>query len=134
MKSTLSWRVGIRYLLDTQVLVQAFLGTLPSDIQEKLSNPADERILCTISLVEIAIKAANGKLDLTADEALRAVDDLRISLLPLEPQHAFQMFSLPPHHRDPFDRIILATALAERLPVVTADRVFHRYPGIKVIW
>lgn len=116
------------------MLVQAFLGTLPPGIQEKLSNPADERILCTISLVEIAIKTSSGKLDLNADEALRAVDDLRISLLPLEPQHAFEMFSLPQHHRDPFDRVILATALAEKLPVVTGDRVFHRYPGIKVIW
>lgn len=107
---------------------------MPSAIQDLLSDPADERIVCTVSLVEIAIKSSLGKLDITSDDVMCAVDDLRISLLPLEPQHAMGMFSLPQHHRDPFDRMILATALVEKLPIVTADRVFHRYPGIKVIW
>lgn len=116
------------------MLLQAFLGTLPPGIQELLSDPANERIVCTVSLVEIAIKSSIGRLAITADELMRAVDDLRISLLPLEPQHAMSMFSLPQHHRDPFDRMILATALVEKLPIVTGDRVFHRYPGIKVIW
>lgn len=116
------------------MLVQAFLGILPSKIEELLSNPADERIVCTISLVEIANKASTGKLEMNDDDTQRAVEDLRISLLPLEPQHAIKMFSLPQHHSDPFDRIILATALVEKLPIVTGDRVFHRYSGIKVIW
>lgn len=129
-----SWKVAIRYLLDTQVLVQAYHGTLPFKIQEMLSDPDDERILSTISLVEIAIKAAIGKLELSADDVQRSVDDLRISLMSFEPHHAMGMFSLPQHHRDPFDRMILATALVEKLPIVTADRTFHRYSGIRIIW
>lgn len=67
-------------------------------------------------------------------ETQRALRDLEVILFPFEPRHALRMFSLPQHHRDPFDRMILATALVEKLPIITGDRIFHRYPGIKVIW
>jgi PIN domain nuclease of toxin-antitoxin system len=103
-------------------------------IQERLSNPDDERVLSSISIVEIAIRNSIGKLDMSKSETNSAIRDLRITILALEPQHASMLFSLPLHHRDPFDRMILATALAEKLPIVTADPVFRRYAGIKVIW
>lgn len=128
------WRGGIKYLLDTQAFVNAYHGTLPLAVQERLSNPDDERILSSISIVEIAIKSSIGKLDISAEETSSAIHDLRMTVLPLESQHAAMLFSLPLHHRDPFDRMILATALAEKLPIVTADQVFRRYAGIKVIW
>lgn len=67
-------------------------------------------------------------------ETAQALLALHITVLPLEVRHANAMFSLPLHHRDPFDRMILATALVEKLPIVTADPAFRRYPGIKVIW
>jgi PIN domain nuclease of toxin-antitoxin system len=107
---------------------------MPFSIQERLSNPDDERILSTISIVEIAIRSSIGKLDMPEAETNSAIRDLRITVLPFQAQHAAMLFSLPLHHRDPFDRMILATALVEKLPIVTADPAFRRYAGIKVIW
>lgn len=121
-------------MLDTQVLIRGYLGVLPVSVQQMLSDPGAERLLSTVSLVEIAIKRAIGKLDLPEKDVLRAIRELRITPLSFEPAHALQMFSLPLHHRDPFDRMILATAIAEKLPIVTGDRIFRRYSEVKVIW
>lgn len=97
-------------------------------------GPEHEWVLSAASLAEIAVKNTIGKLDMSEAETQRAVRQLEVTVLPVEPRHAFQMFSLPQHHRDPFHRMILATALVEKLPIVTGDRVFHRYPGIRIIW
>jgi PIN domain nuclease of toxin-antitoxin system len=84
--------------------------------------------------VEIAVKNTIGKLDMSEGETRRAVQELRLSVLPFESRHALRMFALPSHHRDPFDRMILATALVEKLPVVSGDRIFRRYGDAEVIW
>jgi PIN domain nuclease of toxin-antitoxin system len=55
-------------------------------------------------------------------------------MLPFTPQHAYRLFSLPLHHRDPFDRMLIATALAEEIPLIGSDRLFKMYKGLKVIW
>ncbi|MBV8730722.1 MAG: type II toxin-antitoxin system VapC family toxin [Acidobacteriia bacterium] len=60
--------------------------------------------------------------------------DLKMRVLPYTTEHALRLFDLPLHHTDPFDRQIVAQALAEDIPVVTADEAFRRYSGIKVIW
>jgi len=85
-----------------------------------------------VSVWEIAIKAGSGKLGLP-----RPVRDLipeqmevnRFDLLPLDMAAALQVADLPPVHRDPFDRLLLAQSQVAGMPMLTSDRVIRRYPG-----
>jgi PIN domain nuclease of toxin-antitoxin system len=125
----------MRVLLDTQVFIQAYLGEkLPSKVLTLIANPETERILSAASAMEVAIKNATGKLEIPESQMQQAVLDLRLTVVPFEPRHAYRLFSLPPHHRDPFDRMIIATALAEKLPLIGGDRFFQHYKGLSVIW
>jgi len=90
--------------------------------------------LSTVSLAEIAIKAAVGKLRLSAATVHQAIQDLDIRILPYAAEHAFELFGLPLHHGDPFDRQIIAQALSEQIPIVTPDEKFGLYQGLKVVW
>jgi len=92
------------------------------------------------ALWEMAIKAANGKLPFYSDmiakgwQALLA--DLRgqnFSLLGIELDHALAATSLPQHHRDPFDRLMIAQALQNDLTVITTDAIFARYSGVRIL-
>jgi PIN domain nuclease of toxin-antitoxin system len=87
-----------------------------------------------VSLSEIAIKNTIGKLNLTERDVLTGIADLRLRILSYTAEHAGYMFGLPMHHADPFDREIIAQALAENIPVVTADEKFGLYRGVSVIW
>lgn len=86
----------------------------------------------TASLWEIAIKAAIGKLE-APDDLPRRVEDLGFDLLPVTAEHAWRVRDLPRHHGDPFDRLLIAQAQIERLPIVTADPAFGAY-DVEVIW
>lgn len=90
--------------------------------------------ISAISLSEIAIKQAKGKLNLASENVLAAIEDLKLRVLPYTARHAYQLFGLPLHHTDPFDRQIIAQALAENIPVVTPDEKFSLYRGLKIIW
>lgn len=90
--------------------------------------------ISTISLSEIAIKHAKGKLNFPNETVLAAIKDLKLRILPYTARHAYQFFGLPTHHADPFDRQIIAQALAEDIPVVTPDEKFRLYKGLSVIW
>lgn len=101
----------------------------------KMVKSADDvRELSAISLSEISIKAASGKLVFRRDDVLQGLDDLRLSILPFTEEHALRLFDLPLYHRDPFDRLIIAQALAEKIPVVTCDEQFRLYKSLSVIW
>ena len=126
----------MRLLLDTVVLIYAVES--PEQLSRRaasaLQNVHNVLELSTVSLAEIAIKAALGKLRLSAAIARHAVQDLDIRILPYTAEHAFHLFGLPLHHGDPFDRQIIGQALSERIPVVTSDEKFRLYEGLKVIW
>ena len=127
---------SLRILLDTVVFVWAVDS--PERISRKamaaLKDDATVREMSAISLSEIAIKGALGKLDLSKEDVLLGLADLRMRILPYTADHAGRLFGLPLYHADPFDRQIIAQALFENIPVVTSDEKFRLYKGIKVIW
>ena len=73
-----------------------------------LRNASAIREMSVISLSEIAIKRAIGKLQITEDQIMQGIADLQLRLLPYGADHAFRLFTLPLHHSDPFDRQIIA--------------------------
>ena len=126
----------VRLLLDTAVLIYTVESPerLTRRAAAALRNPQNVLELSAISLAEIAIKAALGKLRLSAELARQAIHDLDIRILPYTADHALHLFDLPLHHGDPFDRQIIAQALCEKVPVITPDEKFGLYKGLKVIW
>ena len=126
----------MRVLLDTAILIFAVESPerLSARARSVLENPKNVLELSSISLAEIAIKASLGKLRFSAAMVREAIAELGIRVLPFTAEHAFHLFSLPLHHRDPFDRQIVAQALAEKIPVVTSDQEFGLYQGINVVW
>jgi len=77
--------------------------------------------------VEVAIKTTIGKLNLSPGQASRAIADMNLTVIPFTPAHAYRMFGLPLYHREPFDRMVIATALHERLPLIGGDDKFPFY-------
>jgi len=110
----------------------------PERLSRKARNAIEQadalREVSAASLAEIAIKFNIGKLHIGADAVQAGLDDLIVRVLPYTAEHALRLFGLPLHHRDPFDRQIIAQAFAENLPVVTPDSAFRRYHGLRTIW
>jgi PIN domain nuclease of toxin-antitoxin system len=127
--------VEVRVLLDTAILIYAVES--PERLTKRattiLENAENVLELSAISLSEIAIKRALGKLRVSADVARQAVAALNIRILPYTADHAFQLFDLPLHHADPFDRQIIAQALSEKIPILTSDEKFSLYKGLRLI-
>ena len=126
----------MRLLLDTVAFIMAAKSPerlSPRTLREIL-NTDNSRELSSISVTEIATKEATGKLAFTKQDFLQTVADLRVRLLPFTSEHALALFDLPLHHRDPFDRQIIAQALVENIPILTCDAVFGLYTDLKVIW
>jgi PIN domain nuclease of toxin-antitoxin system len=126
----------VRLLLDTAVLVWAIESPerLSKRVVAAIETPDNVLEASAVSLGEIAIKSGLGKLRFPAASLREALRDLSIRILPYTAEHAFFMFDLPLHHRDPFDRQIIAQALAEKIPVVTPDHAFRLYKGLKSMW
>jgi PIN domain nuclease of toxin-antitoxin system len=135
-KTSLRGVIDGRLLLDTAVLIYAVESPekLSRRVAAALQNDTISLELSAVSLTEIAIKNKVGKLTFPAEVVRRAIESLGIRIVPYTAEHAFHLFELPLHHRDPFDRQIIAQALVEKIPVVTPDRTFGRYEGLKLVW
>ena len=126
----------MRLILDTVTFIWAV------STPERLSRAAFSalrkgtavREISVVSLTEIAVKQTRGRLTLGTADAMAGVADLRLRVLPYSAEHALRLFDLPAHHADPFDRQIIAQALAEDIAVVTPDEAFLSYEGLKVVW
>jgi PIN domain nuclease of toxin-antitoxin system len=120
-------------LLDTHALLWwlADDGRLPPGARRAIKDPAAIAYVSAGSVWEIAIKRSLGKLELP--DSWYAATFRDFAELPITSEHARRAGELPPHHRDPFDRLLVAQALAEGLTLVTADPAFARY-GVQVTW
>ena len=121
----------MRLLLDTHIVLWQLSGEreLSARAQEAIAA-ADDLLLSVVSFAEIGVKASVGKLDVPDLQA--RIADSGVRTLGLSPAHGLAVSGLPVHHRDPFDRLIIAQATIERLTVVTADTRFHAY-GIQLL-
>jgi PIN domain nuclease of toxin-antitoxin system len=121
-----------RLLLDTQALIwwDANDPRLGGNSRAAIQN-ADEVLVSAASAWEVVIKAALGRIRTTRSPA-RAVAESGFRELPVRFEHAEAVAALPPHHRDPFARLILAVAHVEGLTIVTSDAEFRHY-GLPLI-
>ncbi|HEX3172705.1 MAG TPA: type II toxin-antitoxin system VapC family toxin [Solirubrobacterales bacterium] len=118
----------MRLLLDTNALLWILMAPdrLRKTTAEAIRSEESEVWASVVSPWEFAIKASHGKLRAPDDLSVR-LDLARVSLLPISLRHADAVASLPHHHRDPFDRMLVAQAQVEGLTLVTSDRELARY-------
>jgi PIN domain nuclease of toxin-antitoxin system len=123
-----------RLLLDTHTVLW-WLADDPSlspTARDAIADPNNEPLISSASIWEIAIKRALGKL-VAPDDLPDRITEQGLQWLAILPGHAWQVRGLPAHHSDPFDRILIAQALVEKLAIVTIDARFSDY-GIDVRW
>ncbi|MFH0998849.1 MAG: type II toxin-antitoxin system VapC family toxin [Pseudomonadota bacterium] len=129
----------MRLLLDTHTFLW-FIGGNPSlsaYAQQLIEDTGNERVLSIASLWEMSIKASIGKLrlNITFQEMVRDhINGNAMNLLSISPEHLDILRSLAFHHKDPFDRLIIAQSQSENIPVLSRDEVFDDYAGIQRIW
>ena len=128
----------MRLLLDTH----AFLWFVQGDAQlsgkahAHILDPGNEKLVSPASYWEIAIKISVGKYTLHQPYQLfieRGIFDNGFVILPIEPKHTAILTTLPFHHRDPFDRLLIAQAMVEQISILSADPALDAYP-ITRLW
>ena len=128
------------YLLDSNAFLWA--KTEPQRIRRKaleaIDGAGDQLFVSLATLWELAIKSSKGKLSVFEEMIARRPLDVILSesgfgLLGIGLAHVMTAYRLPRHHRDPFDRMIIAQALNESLTLITSDATFARYPGLSVL-
>jgi PIN domain nuclease of toxin-antitoxin system len=126
----------MRLLLDTVTFIWALRSPdlISRHAFSVLQSESIIREISSISISEIGIKHSAGKLNLGKRDVIEGIDDLKLRVLPYLEDHAYELFNLPRHHTDPFDRQIIAQALVEGIHVVTPDAKFSAYKGLKVLW
>lgn len=123
----------MKLLIDTQLLLWAAgrPERIPAAARRLLNNPRNELLFSAASLWEVAIKSTLGRDDFRVEPRLlrRGLIDNGYTELPITSQHAVSIDGLPPLHKDPFDRLLLAQALTEGVTLLTTDAQLARYPG-----
>jgi PIN domain nuclease of toxin-antitoxin system len=125
-------------LLDSHAFLWFCQGDplLSSTATNLIQDPANRKLLSIASCWEVAIKAGLGKLTLgepSASYFTNALARTGFELLPISLSHATATEQLPLHHRDPFDRLLIAQVLVENISIISVDAIFDRY-GISRLW
>jgi len=124
----------MRILLDTNVLVKGMAGVkLPRAVQRILNDPGSKFLVSVVSAWEIINKPNLGR---SATDIHQAIKGINAALLHIQLFHLEELAKLPyrRNHHDPFDRLLIAQALAEDIPILTSDIRFEEYPRLQVIW
>ena len=122
----------MRLLLDTRILLWWVLADrkLSKNVVSVLASPENDVAVSAACLWEIAIKKMLGRIDVDLDELLSSVSADGFTELPVRFSHSLTLASLPRHHDDPFDRLLIAQSIAEGRRLVTKDAAILRYTGI----
>ena len=129
-----------RFLLDTNAFLLLGFGLGQVSDAARAAVGQGERLVSYVSAIEIAIKHSIGKLalppifDLGFEHGFaETMRQLAASGLPVELAHVAKLSDMPLHHRDPFDRLLIAQAVTEDLTIVSRDRKFSLYPGLDLL-
>ena len=119
----------MRLLLDTNVVLWMLddPARLSRTAREALEDPANTLIVSAVSILEAAIKVSTGKLVIDYDLP-EVLAELGCEILDVTRHHAWRLRTLPRIHRDPFDRLLIAQALEEKLVLMTSDHLLAEYP------
>ncbi len=123
----------MRLLLDTHIILWA--GEEPERLSARTRDLITDQdttpVFSAVNIWEVAIKRALKRRDFESDpDVLRqSLLDLGYEELPVTSQHVLELVALPHIHKDPFDRLLIAQAISEKITLVTADRMIARYPG-----
>lgn len=125
----------MRALLDTHVLVWYLIdrSRLPATLAASLVDPGHTIYVSAVNTWEAAIKGRLGRLSLPFERLESIIADSGFTPLPVTIAHSLEVRHLPPIHRDPFDRLLIAQARHEGLTLVTRDPVIRRYP-VDALW
>ncbi|MBI2811045.1 MAG: type II toxin-antitoxin system VapC family toxin [Candidatus Melainabacteria bacterium] len=123
----------MKYLLDTHLLVWALSSAkrLSQATQSIIADAENEMFFSAASIWEISIKSSAGRQDFQVDPAIfrRGLLDNDYRELPITGEHAATVVILPPIHKDPFDRLLIAQAIVEGITFLTVDAALTGYPG-----
>ncbi|WP_028587095.1 type II toxin-antitoxin system VapC family toxin [Desulfocurvus vexinensis] len=121
----------MKLLLDTHMLLWAAAGTLPPQAEALVVDGGNTLYFSPASIWEIGIKKGLGRSDFRVEPEVlrRGLLDSGYQELPITSLHALAVADLPPLHKDPFDRMLLAQAKAEGIHLLTSDSALREYPG-----
>lgn len=128
----------MRLLLDTHTFLWFIEGndSISDTARAAIENSANQKLLSIASLWEIAIKVSIGKLEVEMPMTELVEEQVfgnAFGILSILPKHLNELSDLPFHHKDPFDRLIIAQGLAEKMSIISIDKAFRDY-SVRIVW
>jgi PIN domain nuclease of toxin-antitoxin system len=121
----------MKYLLDTHIILWIAEDSprLSETVRGALTDKASEKYVSVVSAWEVALKLGTGKLQVEGglQKYFEIIDNYGFATLAVEREYLRQLFNLPEHHKDPFDRLLVATAITESMVLITADKNIQKY-------